>query len=66
MQDGSSFIQRFTSLLVRQEQKLRSGDFPIAPKNSGFKSVAEILGSETYREHFSKIDKKRGCEYEKR
>lgn len=47
--ENNSFIVRFTDLLVRQEQQLLSGNFPIAPDGSGFSSVAEILASEKWQ-----------------
>ncbi len=55
--DENLFLQRFTNLLVRQEQQLSSGFFPIAPKDSGFKSIAEILGSPEVRDNYSKQNK---------
>lgn len=42
------FLNRLSTLFVRQVQQLRSGGSPIAPRGSGFKSVAEILGSEKW------------------
>lgn len=52
MENKNVFLQRFTSLLVRQAQQLESGKFPVAPEGSSFKSVAEILGSDEYLKHF--------------
>ena len=49
---SDNFLQKFATVLIRQERQLRSGEFLVGSKDSGFKSVAETISSRKYRDHF--------------